>query len=110
MLLRFWKNQAGSSAAEYAIILGVCGMALGAASLTFGQNVGGAVRNSAVDFNTTSVSASGDGALALGNGNQGGNNPSPGTDPGTTDPTPTDPTPPNPGNGGGKCNNPNKPC
>ncbi len=39
MLLRFFRDESGSSAAEYALILAIVGVGLGAAALVLGNNV-----------------------------------------------------------------------
>lgn len=41
----FLNDEAGASAAEYALILAVIGVAIGAAALALGQNVGAAITN-----------------------------------------------------------------
>jgi len=46
-LRAFLADQSGASAAEYALILAVVGIAIGAAALTLGQNVGLTVKKSA---------------------------------------------------------------
>ena len=46
-LKTFVADEAGASAAEYALILAVVGIAIGAAALTLGQNVGLTIKNSA---------------------------------------------------------------
>jgi pilus assembly protein Flp/PilA len=44
-LMTFLKDESGASAAEYALILAVVGVAIGAAALTLGDNVGAAITN-----------------------------------------------------------------
>jgi len=46
-LKTFLAEDSGASAAEYALILAVVGIAIGAAALTLGQNVGLTIKNSA---------------------------------------------------------------
>lgn len=45
----FLNDEAGASAAEYALILAVIGVAIGAAALALGQNVGAAITNAAAN-------------------------------------------------------------
>lgn len=44
-LKTFLKDESGASAAEYALIIAVVGVAIGAAALTLGDNVGAAITN-----------------------------------------------------------------
>jgi len=43
----FLTDESGASAAEYALILAVVGVAIGAGALVLGQNVGESINNSA---------------------------------------------------------------
>lgn len=45
LIKNFLTDEAGASAAEYALILAVIGVAIGAAALALGQNVGLAISN-----------------------------------------------------------------
>ena len=47
-LKTFVADESGASAAEYALILAVVGVAIGAAALTLGQNVGLSIGKAAV--------------------------------------------------------------
>ena len=61
-LKTFLKDESGASAAEYALILAIVGVGIGAAALTLGANVRQAIGNAATDVykcnNTTSVTPS----------------------------------------------------
>lgn len=46
-LKTFLADESGASAAEYALILAVVGVAIGAAALTLGQNVGVSITKAA---------------------------------------------------------------
>src|SRR6478672_1672844 len=46
-LSTFLADESGASAAEYALILAVVGVAIGAAALVLGQNVGLSIKNAA---------------------------------------------------------------
>lgn len=46
-LKTFLKDESGASAAEYALILAVVGVAIGAGALVLGQNVAASVENAA---------------------------------------------------------------
>lgn len=63
-LKNFVADEAGASAAEYALIIAVVGVGIGAAALVLGANVKSAVDNAAIDVyacsNTTTVKASPD--------------------------------------------------
>jgi pilus assembly protein Flp/PilA len=45
----FMRDESGASAAEYALILAIVGVAIGAAALTLGANVSEAIGNAATD-------------------------------------------------------------
>jgi pilus assembly protein Flp/PilA len=45
----FARDESGASAAEYALILAIVGVAIGAAALTLGGNVRAAIAGAAVD-------------------------------------------------------------
>ena len=47
-LKTFLRDESGASAAEYALILAIVGVAIGAAALTLGGNVRAAISNAAV--------------------------------------------------------------
>jgi pilus assembly protein Flp/PilA len=48
-LKTFVRDESGASAAEYALILAIVGVAIGAAALTLGGNVRAAIAGAAVD-------------------------------------------------------------
>jgi pilus assembly protein Flp/PilA len=48
-LKTFLKDESGASAAEYALILAIVGVAIGAAALGLGANVGQAIKSSSQD-------------------------------------------------------------
>ena len=48
-LKTFLADESGASAAEYALILAIVGVGIGAAALTLGANVGAAIGDAAVD-------------------------------------------------------------
>ncbi|MEY4951859.1 MAG: hypothetical protein RL299_283 [Pseudomonadota bacterium] len=48
-LKTFVRDESGASAAEYALILAIVGVAIGGAALTLGGNVRAAIGNAAVD-------------------------------------------------------------
>lgn len=48
-LKNFVRDESGASAAEYALILAIVGVAIGAAALTLGGNVRSAIAGAAVD-------------------------------------------------------------
>lgn len=48
-LKTFLKDETGASAAEYALILAIVGVAIGAAALTLGANVKDAIGDAAAD-------------------------------------------------------------
>lgn len=52
IFLRFWNEQDGASAAEYAMILAVIGSALAAAALFLGNAVGVAINGAATCIST----------------------------------------------------------
>ncbi|MDR7102630.1 Flp family type IVb pilin [Croceicoccus sp. BE223] len=61
-LKNFVADEAGASAAEYALIIAVVGVGIGAAALVLGANVKSAVDNAAIDVyacaNPTTATAS----------------------------------------------------
>lgn len=60
-LKTFVRDESGASAAEYALILAIVGVAIGAAALTLGGNVRAAIAGAAEDVhncNTASYAAS----------------------------------------------------
>ncbi|MFC4293529.1 Flp family type IVb pilin [Novosphingobium tardum] len=58
-LKSFLADESGASAAEYALILAVVGVAIGAAALTLGQNVGLSINKAAVTVGTCGKKANG---------------------------------------------------
>ncbi|MFM5924737.1 MAG: Flp family type IVb pilin [Novosphingobium sp.] len=48
-LKTFVRDETGASAAEYALILAIVGVAIGAAALTLGGNVRAAIAGAAID-------------------------------------------------------------
>ncbi|QGN54470.1 Flp family type IVb pilin [Novosphingobium sp. Gsoil 351] len=63
-LSKFFQDESGASAAEYALILAVVGVAIGAAALTLGQNVGLSINKSAVTVGKCGSKANGTAATA----------------------------------------------
>ncbi len=60
-LKTFVRDESGASAAEYALILAIVGVAIGGAALTLGGNVRSAIGEAAIDVhdcNTGSFAAS----------------------------------------------------
>ena len=55
----FLRDESGASAAEYALILAVVGVAIGAAALTLGQNVGLSIGKAAVTVGKCGAAANG---------------------------------------------------
>ena len=55
----FAADESGASAAEYALILAVVGVAIGAAALALGQNVGLSIGKAAVVVGTCGEAANG---------------------------------------------------
>ncbi|MDC8754805.1 Flp family type IVb pilin [Erythrobacter sp. sf7] len=51
LIKTFLKDEAGASAAEYALILAVVGVAIGGAALALGDVVGDAIADAATDVN-----------------------------------------------------------
>ncbi|WP_066557798.1 Flp family type IVb pilin [Croceicoccus bisphenolivorans] len=111
MFKRFWKDESGGSAAEYALIIAVVGPGIGAAALVLGANVkqsGGSLDTELDSTNAVAAVSS--------NGNNGGGQ---GLDSGSADGTPVNQetvaqepvTTDNPGNShtNPKPCNPNKP-
>lgn len=65
-LKTFVRDESGASAAEYALILAIVGVAIGAAALTLGGNVRAAIAGAAVDVhncNNASYAASSVGSV-----------------------------------------------
>ena len=60
----FAADESGASAAEYALILAVVGVAIGAAALALGQNVGLSIGKAAVVVGTCGAAANGAAATA----------------------------------------------
>ena len=58
-LKTFVADESGASAAEYALILAVVGVAIGAAALALGQNVGLSIGKAAVVVGTCGKAANG---------------------------------------------------
>ena len=63
-LKTFLSDESGASAAEYALILAVVGVAIGAAALTLGQNVGLSINKAAVTVGKCGTAANGAAATA----------------------------------------------
>jgi len=53
----FLADESGASAAEYALILAVVGVAIGAAALTLGKNVGASINNASKNVHDCGVAA-----------------------------------------------------
>lgn len=53
----FARDESGASAAEYALILAIVGVAIGAAALTLGGNVRAAIAGAAVDVHACNNAA-----------------------------------------------------
>ncbi|MBB3989819.1 Flp family type IVb pilin [Croceicoccus naphthovorans] len=96
MFKRFWKDESGGSAAEYALIIAVVGPGIGAAALVLGANVSHSGSSFSEELDSTNALASQSGT-SNGQGNGGGqggpnandpSNPVDPVDPGTTDPKP----------------------
>ena len=51
-LKTFLNDESGASAAEYALLLAIVGVAIGAAALTLGGNVRAAIGSAAIDVHT----------------------------------------------------------
>lgn len=60
-LKNFLADEAGASAAEYALIIAVVGVGIGAAALVLGQNVSEAVGSAAEDVAACGTTEPGDG-------------------------------------------------
>ena len=60
----FLADESGASVAEYALILAVVGVAIGAAALALGQNVGLSIGKAAVTVGTCGKAANGAAATA----------------------------------------------
>ena len=56
-LKTFLNDESGASAAEYALILAVVGVAIGAGALVLGQNVGESINNSAKNVGKSTTKA-----------------------------------------------------
>ena len=63
-LKTFVADESGASAAEYALILAVVGVAIGAAALALGQNVGLSIGKAAVVVGKCGEAANGTAATA----------------------------------------------
>lgn len=119
MFKRFWKDELGASASEYALILAVVGPGVGAAALVMGANVKSSGTSFESELDATNAVSTSSGTK--GSGTKGGpastpgqTTPSPSPSPSpsptpTLSPTPTpDPAPTSPpGNSGDKPCNPN---
>lgn len=53
----FLQNESGASAAEYALILAVVGVAIGAGALALGTNVGAAINNASANVKACGTKA-----------------------------------------------------
>jgi pilus assembly protein Flp/PilA len=56
-LKTFVRDESGASAAEYALILAIVGVAIGAAALTLGGNVRAAIAGAATDVHNCNSSS-----------------------------------------------------
>ena len=66
-LKTFLNDESGASAAEYALLLAIVGVAIGAAALTLGGNVRAAIGSAAIDVhdcNTATLPATSSGTVA----------------------------------------------
>ena len=63
-LKNFVADESGASAAEYALIIAIVGVGIGAAALVLGNNVTNAVGNAANDVNDCNQSTTMDGATS----------------------------------------------
>ncbi len=64
----FLMDDSGASAAEYALILAVVGVAIGAAALALGTNVGASITHASNNVQKCGEAANGDGTTAPGVG------------------------------------------
>jgi pilus assembly protein Flp/PilA len=64
-LKTFLKDESGASAAEYALIIAVVGVGIGAAALVLGNNVAFAVGDAANDVNNCNNASSVDGTSSM---------------------------------------------
>ena len=70
----FMRDERGASSSEYALILGVIGVGVGAATLMLGANVGASMNGKAASFDPGFTGGSGTGSAGGGNGNGSGGN------------------------------------
>ncbi len=67
--MTFFKNfltdESGASAAEYALIIAIVGVGIGAAALVLGNNVTNAIGNAANDVNNCNTSGAADGTSSV---------------------------------------------
>jgi len=75
----FMRDERGASSSEYALILGVIGVGVGAATLMLGANVGASMNGKAASFDPGFTGGSGTGSAGGGNGNGSGGNGGSGT-------------------------------
>jgi pilus assembly protein Flp/PilA len=64
-LKTFLTDESGASAAEYALILAVVGVAIGAAALVLGNNVGAAINGAADNVKECGEAAEGAGTVMM---------------------------------------------
>ena len=67
----FVRDEHGASSSEYALILGVIGVGVGAATLVLGANVGASMNGKAASFDPGFTGGSGTGSGGGGNGSGG---------------------------------------
>lgn len=70
----FLRDERGASSSEYALILGVIGVGVGAATLMLGANVGASMNGKAASFDPGFTGGSGTGSGGGSNGSGGGGN------------------------------------
>ena len=70
----FVRDEHGASSSEYALILGVIGVGVGAATLMLGANVGASMNGKAASFDPGFTGGSDTGSAGGGNGNGSGGN------------------------------------
>ncbi|MAF27812.1 MAG: hypothetical protein CL820_17405 [Croceicoccus sp.] len=75
----FVRDEHGASSSEYALILGVIGVGVGAATLMLGANVGASMNGKAASFDPGFTGGSDTGSAGGGNGNGSGGNGGSGT-------------------------------
>lgn len=71
-LRAFLRDESGTSSAEYALILGVVGVGVGAATLVLGANVGSSMNGKVGDFDVAYAGSTKGGGGSAGGGSSGG--------------------------------------